>query len=144
MSAPLITLAEAVKDLVNTPSALTPAPNATREHQPFYELPDATTAKVLVIGTGDRTIERCDRGAWKHELTVEILLQQKLAGDDNAGKDALVLQADNLCEYVKANWDEASDFELINGSVQPVLQPEIFKLNKLFTTAARLTYWQYR
>lgn len=144
MSAPLITLAEAIKDLVNTPSALTPAPNATREYQPFYDLPAATTAKVLVVGTGDRTLERCDREAWKHELTVEILLQRKLEGDDNASKDAMVTQADELCEYVKANWDEASSFEFINGSVQPVLQPELFKLNKLFTTAARLTFWQYR
>jgi hypothetical protein len=62
---------------------------------------------VLVVGTGDRTLERCDRGAWKHELTVEVLLQQKLADDANASKDALVLQADSICEYVKANWPEA-------------------------------------
>jgi hypothetical protein len=144
MSAQLVILAEAIKDLVNTPAALTPAPNATREYQPFYDLDKLTTAKVLVVGTSDRTIERCDRGAWKHELTVEILLQQKLDDDANGPKDALVLQADGICEYVKGNWDEASSFELAGASVQPTVQPDIFKQNKLFTTAARLTFWQYR
>ena len=144
MSAPIIQLADAVTDLLNTSGAFTPALGATRAFQPYYELPAAQTAKVIVIGTGDRSLERADRSGWKHELTVEVLLQQKLADDDNATRDALVLTADDICEYLKQNWPESSDFDLMLASVQSLLQPEVFRIARLFTTTVRLTFWHHR
>jgi len=144
MSPPLLDLADQVTSLLNTPGAFTPALNASREYQPFFELPERTTAKVLVIGTSDRTVERYDRGAWKHELTVEVLLQKKLATDANADKDIQVTTADAICEYLKTNWPATSDYDLLLASVQAVLQNELFKQARLFVTSVRLTFWQSR
>jgi hypothetical protein len=145
VSAPIVTLAEQVKDLINTAGAFVPDPDlsAARQWQYFFDLPAAKDAKFSVYPGADKTIERSDRGAWRHELTVEIVVQQKLADDDNSTKDALVAKADAICEYVKANWANGT-FELIDGSIPNLVQHPLVQQNKLFTCAVVLRFWQFR
>jgi hypothetical protein len=144
MSAPIVDLAEQVKNLINTPGAFTPALAATRTWQLLTDLPQLTTAKFTVFGITDKTVERVDREQWKHEMIVDIAVQQKLADDADAAKDALVAQADAINEYVKANWAESSAYELMTATTQVVVNNELLKVNRLFTSAVRLAFWNFR
>jgi hypothetical protein len=144
--APIVALAEALKDLLNETGAFTPDLNAVRTFQLFYELPEATTAKVSVYPTSDQTTGPADRSRWKHELVIDVAIQRKLADDTNTEKDAQVQLADDICEYLKANrpsgaWKLSTETP---PTVQPNLQNEILRQNKLFTSVVRLTFLQHR
>ena len=95
--AEIVDLAEAVKDKLSTSGAFTPPLGAQRTYQLFYELAD-DALKVAVYGTADDSTSKIDRTRWKHELTIDVAVQQRLADDDNAGKAAIVAIADGICE----------------------------------------------
>jgi hypothetical protein len=143
MSAPIVDLAQAVTDKLNTPGAFTPALNAERTYQLFYELAEAAAPKIAVYGTSDQSTEKCDRERWRHELTIDIAVQQKLADDASAARDAVVLLADSICEYIKAN-RPARPEKLMSATVNPLVQNDLLKQNKLFTSVVRLTFWSNR
>jgi len=143
MSAPVVDLADAIKDLLNTPSAFTPPLGADRKYEPYYELPELATAKVTVIPTSDKTIERIDRETWKHELLIEVTVQKKLSTDAESDKDAMVAQADAICEYVKVNMPERAE-KLIDAGVASLIQNPLMRQNKLFTSGVLLKFVSFR
>lgn len=143
MSAPIIALAQAVTDILNTTGAFTPALNAQRTYQLYYELPDSKTPKIAVYGTADQSPEKVDRARWKHELTIDVAVQQKLETDQTTEKDACVTLADSICEYIKAN-RPSSPWALMEATVNPLLQNERLQQAKLFTSVARFTFIQHR
>jgi hypothetical protein len=145
MSAPIVELAQELTDLLNTPNAFTPALNATRGYQIYFELPDVKTTKVTVYGSQDRTASRSTRGNdWRHEQIVEIAVQKKTATDANAEKDAVVLLADTICEYVKDNWLDDEDEHLESATCEALLNNERMNQHKLFTVLIRLTFIAHR
>jgi len=144
MSAPLIELSDQVTDLLNTVGAFTPALSAVRSYQPFYELTDLTAVKTTVLPISDRTIGRADREAWQHELTVRVAVQKKLADDNDTTKDTVVTLADAICEYVKENWPEDSDFELMAPTVASLMQHPLLQQSRLFSSGIDLIFWHYR
>ena len=143
MSAPVVLLAQAITDLLNTVGAFTPALNATREWQPFYDLPAATTAKIAVFPSADDSSAKIDRHRWQHDLTIDVSVQRKIAADTSPEKDALVLLADQICEYIKANRPNRPE-KLMTATVNPLLQNELLRQNKLFTAVARFTFQSHR
>ena len=143
MTAPIVDLAQGVTDKLNTPGAFTPAITAERTYQLFYELPAAKTAKIAVYGTSDQSTEKCDRSRWKHELIVDVAVQQKLETDQTSEKDACVALADGICEYIKANRPNGP-WKLMEATVNPLLQNERLQQAKLFTSVARFTFIQHR
>jgi hypothetical protein len=143
MSAPIDDLAEAITGKLNTVGAFTPALNAEQTRQLYYELPAAKTPKITVIGTADQSVEKVDRSRWKHELTVDVPVQQKLETDQEAEKKAVVALADSICEFIKAN-RPVGPWALMEATVNPLLQNERLQQNKLFTSVIRFTFTQHR
>jgi hypothetical protein len=145
MAVPVITLAEAIKDglNVNVGSVFNPPLAAERKYQLFYELAEAVTPKVTVYPTSDQTEGKVDHARWSHELTIDVAIQQKLQDDADAEKDTLVNLADGVCEYVKTN-RPVGPWKLMTATVQPNLQNEILRQNKLFTSVVRFTFIQHR
>ena len=143
MAAPIVPLADAVKDKLNTFGAFTPALNAVRTFQLFFELAEASTPKISVYPTSDDTTGKVDRQRWKHELLIDVAVQRKIADDADAEKVVLVDLADAICEYIKANRPERPE-KLMGATVRPLLQHELLRQNKLFTAVVRFTFTAHR
>lgn len=141
--APIDQLAQAITDGLNTVGAFTPALDAECARQIYYELPEAKTPKVTVYGTADQSEEKCDRQRWKHELTVDVAVQQKLNTDQETEKRVCVQMADDICEYTKAN-RPVGPWKLMGATVNPFLQNERLQQAKLFTSVVRFTFVQHR
>jgi hypothetical protein len=144
MSAPLIELADEVTALINTVGAFTPALGAIRSFQLLYDLPTLANPKVTTFPVTDRTVERTDRGAWKHEMVVEIAVQQKTADDENTNRDPIVNTANAIRDYIAEQWPEDSAYELMEPTVQSVVQHPLLLQNRLFTSLVRLMFHNYR
>jgi len=142
MSVPIVELAEEIKSLLNA-GPWNPSLAATREYQPYFELPALPTAKVSVYPSADDSTGKADRSRWTHELTIDVAVQRKLSGDANPEKDALVALADEICEYIKAN-RPARPEKLMTATVRPLIQNELLRSNNLFTSVCRFTFTAHR
>lgn len=148
MTVPIVAIAQVVTDTLNRAGAFTPALNAARAYELYYELPAAAAAPVVTVyGIQDKSTGRANRAIWRHEMIVGVALQKKIIDDADPEKDALVELADAICEYLKTNLPERSDQRpeaLDSATVQPLIQNALLRQNKLFTCGVRLVFLGHR
>jgi hypothetical protein len=140
MSAPVIELAEAIKESLN---AWTPSLQAERRWQLYTELATLGTRKIVVYPRADDTDGKVDRSRWSHSLRIHIAVQQRIEADANTETDALVTLADSICERVKTH-PPSGPWKLMAATVIPLLQNEAMQRNKIFASLADLTFTQHR
>lgn len=148
MSVPIVDVPQMVTDTLNRAGAFTPALNAVRTYELYFDLPEAASApKISVYPIQDKTNGRSTRNTWKHNLVVGVAIQKKITDDANPEKDVLVALADAICEYLKNALPERSDQRpesLDQPTVQPLIQHPLLRQNKLFSCGVILPFVSHR
>lgn len=137
---PLITqVAEAVVAALNSTTFSLPI-SATRSYLPRVELADLKTLKVTVVPSSVSVVT-ASRGRTQQDVAIDVAVQQKLTGEDNADLDPLLAIAEEIAAHFQGKrLDSFPDAAWVKTEFKPIYAPEHIEQLRTFTSVLTLTF----
>lgn len=137
---PLITqVAEAVVAELNATTFSQPI-TATRAYLPRVELADLKTLKVTVVPSS-LTVTAASRTQTQRDVAIDVAVQQKLAAEQNAALDPLLVLAEEIAEHFRAQrLDSLPGALCVQTEFKPIYAPEHIEQLRTFTSVVTLTF----
>jgi len=134
------TLADEVVDQLNGHEFSLPF-TAERMYLPRFDLTEMDELHVTVVARSV-TDELADRSRTRHDHTIDVAVQQKLATLDNDEIDPLVALVEEIAEFFrKLRMGEAI---CVKTEIQPLCSPEHLHEMRQFTSIVTLTLRVFR
>lgn len=141
MASKLITIAEAVKDYLNSQSltgTFTPYTfTAVRTYLPWKTIKELATLTVMVI-PGGLSSEAETRAGYQDEFVVDVGIGKKVDITDNTDADAMM----GLAETIEASLRDMpiTDYTWIKNEIKAIYDEQILLQNHVFLTVIRMTF----
>jgi len=129
-------IAEAVVTALNGHTFSRPF-TAQRSYRPVFDLKDMTDLHVTVVPKGVE-LTTAGRGLAQSDVQVDIGVQKKLAGGDNAEIDSLVDLVQEIAEFVRAT-GRFADAAWVKTENTPIYSQEHLGELRQFTSVLTLT-----
>ncbi len=137
---PLITqVAEAVVAALNAAAFSQPIA-AARSYLPRVELADLKTLKVTVVPSSVSVVT-ASRGQTQRDVAIDVAVQKKLAREQNADLDPLLILAEEIAEHFRGKrLDSFPDAVWVKTEFKPIYAPEHIEQLRTFTSVVTLTF----
>ena len=140
MTMPLITqVAEAVITELNGATFSLPF-TAVRSYLPRSELAELKTLKVTVVPSG-LSVVTASRGQTQQDVAIDVAVQQKLAGEDNADLDPLLALAEEIAAHFRGKrLSSFSNAIWVKTEFKTIYAPDHIDQLRTFTSVVTLTF----
>jgi hypothetical protein len=137
---PLITqVADAVVADLNAASFSQPF-TATRAYVARFELPDLKTLTVTVVPSS-ASVTAAARGPAQQDVAIDVAVQQKLADEQNATLDPLLVLAEEIAEHFRGRrLSTFPDAVWSRTEFTALYAPEHLEQLRTFTSVVTLTF----
>lgn len=116
---------------------------AERHYLPLYDLKALKTLRVTVVPSGNAIEARARRTA-QHDVAIDIAIQQKVAGTDNAAIDPLMTLTEEIADHFRFKRLASPDAMWVKTENEPVYAQEHLDQYRVFTSLLTLTFRQLR
>lgn len=137
---PLITqVAEAVIADLNGTTFSQPF-TAVRSYLPRSELAELKALKVTVVPSG-LSVVTASRGQTQQDVAIDVAVQQKLTGEDNADLDPLLALAEEIAAHFQGKRLTLFPHAIwVKTEFKPIYAPEHIEQLRTFTSVLTLTF----
>ena len=137
---PLITqVAEAVLAELNGATFSQPF-TAVRSYLPRSDLAELKTLKVTVVPSG-LTVVTASRGQSQQDVALDVAVQQKLSGENNADLDPLLALAEEIAAHFRGKrLTTFADAMWVKTEFKAIYAPDHIDQLRTFTSVVTLTF----
>lgn len=137
-NAPVIDVAEAVKEAINNAS-LSQTPTAERKAYPYFELPDLV-GLVVLVAPNHALSDLIKRGGTAQTAVVMVGVMKQVVVDDNAAIDPLFYYVYQLAVLLHGNKLDTYAATCTKVEYDPTYDWEHMKKYGQFTSVLKLTF----